>query len=1096
MVRLSISLLGTFQVLLYGVEIVGFDSDKVRALLAYLVIESDRPHRREALASLLWPERPERTARHNLSQALSNLRALLDDAAAGDHLGPALTADRQAIQFNAASDHWLDVAAFAAALNACEQHPHRRLDLCEPCIERLHRAMDLYRGSFLEGFSLGDSPSFDEWTLLQQERFHRQVVDALCRLARCHELRGDGKRALRCVRRHVQLEPWREDAHRQVMRLLAAAGQRNAALAQYQNCRQILEAELGVEPEEGTTALYHSIRDGGELPADTALPPHNLPAPYTPFVGREAELAEIGARLRDRNCRLLTLVGPGGSGKTRLALEAATDVLYAEQGCGFTHGVYFVSLAPLQSPEAIVPAVAQATGFAFRAGSDGRGQLLDYLRGKSMLLILDNVEHLLTQHRLGERSMDRDGEGVVTDILQAAPNVKILTTSRARLNVQGEYLLPIGGMRYPEIPPDALSEVGRHSAVQLFLTRARQMRPDFQPETDDLVHVVHICQLVEGRPLAILLAAAWMRMLAPAEIAAQIRQSLDFLTTDLHDVPDRHTSVRAVFDHSWNLLTTRERALMQALSVFRGGFARQAAQQVAGATLRELRALIDKSLLEWTPGPDGRYEMHELLRQYAAEKLGDVPAEEEVARNRHCAYYAGFLQQREVDLIGWNQKKALAEIGAEIENVRAGWDWAVAQGKVEEIDRSLGSLAEFYRLRARFQEGEEAFARAAQRLTGKESDVESRPEVGRKSTFVLSRVLLQQGRFCDALGLVEKGGGLLQESLAIFRDLGARREMAFALCYLGDVFRLQGEGKPLYSEGLAIFKEIGDRRGSAHALRGLGWVVTEQGEYRVAQQLLRESLAIFRELGDQEGTIKSLTALGYVTWVLGEYKAAKQLHQESLALCRDTGNQAGIAHSLEFLAQAVCGLAEYEKAKQLWHESLAIHKEIGNLRGVVGVLADLSEAAVALGEYEEAARLAQQSLALHKKLDDRFGMAWSLRVLANAACGLGDLQGARKYFSQALETATTVRWTSVTLLALVGVGALLATEGKKERALELLALILHHPLSWRWTKDRAAPLVAELEAELPPDVVAAAQERGRARDLEATVKELLAELAP
>ena len=240
--------------------------------------------------------------------------------------------------------------------------------------------------------------------------------------------------------------------------------------------------------------------------------------------------------------------------------------------------------------------------------------------------------------------------------------------------------------------------------------------------------------------------------------------------------------------------------------------------------------------------------------------------------------------------------------------------------------------------------------------------------------------------------------------------------------------------------------------------------------------------------------MRSLIALGYVTWVLGEYDAAKQLHEESLALCRDTGNQAGIAHSLEYLAQAVFGLAEYEKGKQLWYEGLAIHREIGNLRGVVGVLADLGEAALVLGEYEEAARLGQESLALHKKLDDRFGIAWSLRVLGNAACGMGDLAGAREYLCQALDTAMMVRWTSVTLLALVGVGALLAAEGEKERALELSALILHHPLSWRWTKDRAVPLAAELEAELPHDVAAAAQERGQARDLEATVAELLAEL--
>jgi len=377
--RLSISLLGTYSVLLGDTEIAGFDSDKARALLAYLVVEGGRPHRRETLAGLLWPDRPERAARHNLSQALLNLRALLGDTANGENdARRILVADRQTVRFDERSEYWLDVTQFATLLDASETHPHRRLDLCEPCIERLQRAADLYRGSFLAGFSVGDSPAFEEWMLTQQERCHRLAVDALHRLAECCERRGENERALHYARRVVQLEPWHEDARRQVMRLLAASGQRNVALAQFETCRQVLRAELGVEPAQASVDLYHAIREERELQVDPLLPPHNLPAPTTPLIGRESELVAIGAKLRERECRLLTLVGPGGSGKTRLAIEAATDVLYAGGERSFPHGVYFVSLAALQSPEAIVPAIAQGLGFVFHRGDGPQQQLRAY----------------------------------------------------------------------------------------------------------------------------------------------------------------------------------------------------------------------------------------------------------------------------------------------------------------------------------------------------------------------------------------------------------------------------------------------------------------------------------------------------------------------------------------------------------------------------------------------------------------------------------------------------------------------------------------------------------------------------------------------
>ena len=412
------------------------------------------------------------------------------------------------------------------------------------------------------------------------------------------------------------------------------------------------------------------------------------------------------------------------------------------------------------------------------------------------------------------------------------------------------------------------------------------------------------------------------------------------------------------------------------------------------------------------------------------------------------------------------------------------------QSKIEDISRFLESLAEFYRIRAWFQEGEENFTRAAQRLAEVQGEVRDC-----RSKMALGKVLMQQGRFCHSLGLVEKATDLLHESLSMFRDLGARREVVYALNYLEYCVGLRGgDGQPLLQEALTISKGIGDQRGVALSLWGLGWAATDQGEYGAAKHLFQESLALFRQFGNQEGIVQSLNGLGYIAWVLGDYGEAKQLYQESLARSREVGDQRGIASALKNLAQVIAKLEEYREAKQLYQESLALHKEIGNLRGIADVFSDLGEIANVQGEYAEAIQLAQECLTIGRKIDERWIIAWAFKVQGDAACGLGDLSGARRYHHQALAELTRTGQLSIIPLNLVGIAALLAAEGEKERALGLLALVLHHPASWQWAKDRAAPLVAELEAELAPDVVAAAQERGQARDLEATVAELLVEL--
>ena len=392
MEQLSISLLGAFRVTRDGEPITDFEADSARALLAYLAMHAGTAFPRTALAALLWPDQPEADALHALRQALNRLRRAIGDQEADP---PFLTITRTTVQFNPGSRYWLDVAAFSDLISACKHHPHRRLEACRPCRRRLAQAADLYRGDLLAGFFWNSTP-FEEWLLLERESLHRQAIDALYHLAACHEQREEWDAVLHYARKQIELEPWREEAHRQLMRALALSGQRSAALAQYQTCRRILAAELGVAPTAATEALCAQIE--AETLAPHPQPPHNLPTQLTPFIGREAELEQIAERLNHPDCRLVTLVGLGGVGKTRLALQIARECQNT-----FPHGVCFVPLTATHSADTLATALAQRLGIHTHSGERLTPQLVNYLKGKDLLLVLDNLEHLTSGNELIDR---------------------------------------------------------------------------------------------------------------------------------------------------------------------------------------------------------------------------------------------------------------------------------------------------------------------------------------------------------------------------------------------------------------------------------------------------------------------------------------------------------------------------------------------------------------------------------------------------------------------------------------------------------------------------------------------------------------------
>jgi len=878
MTRLSIHLLGQLQIAVDGEAVTGFESDKVRALLVYLAVEGGRQHRREALAEMLWPERPEGAALNNLRGALSNLRKAIRDR---DAAPPFILATRQTIQFNPESDHWLDVSALAALGEGAPLSA-----------QALEEAVALYRGPFLEGFTLRDSAAFEEWASLKREQIGRQIARACQQLVEQYEQSGATERALAHAWRWAELEPLDEQAHRQLMRLLAASGQRTAALAQYETLCRILADELGVEPSKETEALHQSLLAGElEGPAPAALPrrvPVELPAEVTPFIGRERELAQIAGLLDDPACRLLTLTGPGGVGKTRLALQAARDAA-AAAAATYSNGVFFVPLAPLASAEFLASAIAAALKFAFYGPDDPQVQLLNHLRNVEALLVLDGFEHLLA------------GVGLVVDLLEHAPRLKLVVTSRERLNLHGEWIVEVGGMDFPL--EGVVEGVEGYDAVRLFLGCARRVRPDFAPQSAEMPFVTRICQLMRGMPLGIELSATWLHTLSTEQIVGEIEGGLEFLSSSLRDVPERHRSLWAAFDHSWKLLSEEEQAAFRKLSVFRGGFDREAAGQVAGASLPVLSALVGKSLVR--RGGSGRYEVHELLRQYAVSQLREA-GEEESTHERHRDWFLRLAEKVEQPEL-WGAAVSLPWLGrlrAERDNYRAALQWSMTHGEDEERLRLPVTLTWVWYLRADFSEGRRWLERALEAAEGASADVRA---------FALAHA----GTLAIAQRDYERGVPLAEEGLQAAYDVGNLCQAGWTLSHLGSAAMHQGDfegAAVLCAESVDLFRQLGHEAAVANLLMYQGMVAYYQRDYARAGTLLEESLPVLRKAGDHIAIVRALHTLGLVAFHQADYEGAKAHFEEGIELAIGINARLEIAQFLEGLAALACDQGQLERS--------------------------------------------------------------------------------------------------------------------------------------------------------------------------------------
>jgi len=1074
---LEIHLLGTFQVILDGVPVAGFATDKARALLAYLAVESDRPHRRDTLATLLWADQPDEKARHSLRQALSNLRQVLNDL--NDDSG-LLQVTRESVLFNSHDPRgvWLDVAVFAAHDDALRRHSHRGLGACLSCLRRLEELVAPYQGDFLKGFYLEDSSEFEEWALLKREGYHLRVVEALSVLGRYYERRGEPARACEYIRRQVHLEPWREESHRQLMALLASEGQRSAALKQYQACSAALADELGVAPTAETAALFESIRDSSFFHLPVVVSSH-IPLPFSFFVGRERELAELGDMLADPLCRLVTLTGPGGIGKSCLAATLAQSQLGL-----FVHGVAFVPLTAEPSFSTLIPALAAALGF-ISGPQDLKTQLLDYVRGKSLLIVWDNFEHVL------------DGADLLAEILREAPGVIMLVTSRERLNLRDEWVYPLEGLSCGDAAaalPSAPAELPE--ALALFARRATQAGAAHGVSSsliaEELPAIAQICRMLDGVPLALELAAALTPYRSCRDIAAEIARSLDVLTTSLRDLPERHRSIRATFEHSWQLLAENERRIFTRLSLFRGGFALAAAEEVAGASAPVLQALLDKSLLRRVA--DTRYDIHPLLQQYAGERLAEDPAARAQLAQAHCVCYAALLERLSSQLQGAGQAQSLQAITSDIGNVRRAWEWlcdaletqASVSLALDLADRMLEGFYLFCVTTNWYQVGVEQFARMA-------AAAESLADSSERHVF-LGRVLARQAKCGEFICATDETQALFARSLAIFQEQGARREMALPLHGLGYIAHMRGEyelANRYFLDALAIFRQENKTEGVAGALNLLCLVARREGRYAEARQFCEEALALRRSMFDRRGAASSLNSLGLVLCALGAYAEAHAAFAEGLQICRDLGYQVGMANTLTGLCQTAFRLNDFVTAERFAYEGLQVYTDIGDRWGIAIAYNNLGYIAMEAADYSRAKDFYRAGITVFREAGIKAGLANTLNNLGQAFYKLGEFAPARQHLLEALPIAQETGETPIILEILAWLALLRARDGEKMAALATLVFVRSHPATLQATAEMVSAALAELSAGLSPVQVDQLESRGQAQTLEMVMAWLL-----
>ncbi|MES2462483.1 MAG: tetratricopeptide repeat protein [Armatimonadota bacterium] len=906
-----------------------FQTYKTGALLAYLAFYPQRQHSREQLVNLLWPDADPTSGRNRLTQALVWLRPRLEPDES--KRGTILVSDRHTIGLESI-DLQTDVAEFEEALQTAASR-------VEPTqqIEALRQAVDRYRGELLPGY-------YEDWVLTERQRLFDQFLLSLRRLAELYEQTQEYDRALDCARRALAADPVSEEVHLDLIRLLARTGQPAAGLRQFREMEQILLRELDEEPSGAALALVNQIRRSE--PEIVRLQPsvwtaaQKLPAPLTRFFGRTDEIAQIRALISEGKDRLISLIGTGGCGKTRLAIEVGTQLTSTYNGA-----VWFIPLAEIHDGTLIPKTIADIVRIPGAESGAPLDLVCEWLSWRPALLILDNLEHLISEVA-----------PIIQYMLARVPSLVILTTSRQRVGVSGEREVTVAPLPTPNLSPSESVDpeiLLKSDSVQLFVDRARSVRPSFQVTQDNAEIVARLMVRLEGIPLAMELCAAWAQTLTPSQMLAQLSQPFDLLVSRHSEVTPRHRSLRAMLEYGWEQLPPTLQDFFRRLSVFRSGWTLEAAEVICLETVREesgsqptaqaldpLTALRERSLVTVDEaGSEMRYRMLETVREFAAEKQTLTTDREEIRRH-HAAYFLGIAEFAHPHMTGPDQADWLNRLEREHDNFRAALGWAVEAGEAHFGLRLAMALTSFWEGRGYLGEGQQWLARLLA-LENKRKDAEA----------------------------LELRANALNARGHLARNQGISPDIDLAM-----------------EEAVSLWRQIGDRRGLSASLQTLATITYSRDDTPTARKYLHEGLRLARALNDQSLMARALQNLGNISLARREWQRASVYYTESLSLYRVTGNRNRAAHVLNNLGLVARYQNDYQTALSAFHESRETSRELGDRSAMALTSLNLGTIHRLKGHYTSSRSFLNEAIRYGVEAGERRLFPWCIRELGHVAC--------------------------------------------------------------------------------------------------------------
>ena len=959
--ELKIYTMRDFCILMDGKPVESLRSRKAQALMVYLACTS-KSHSREVLADLFWSESSQTRALSNLRDAAHVLRT---------HLEPFVDITRYSIALNPEAGVWIDVAELEAALALIRGSGNT---ITAEIAIKIELALNLYQKDFLAGFFLRGALRFEEWQVVERERIRLVTLDGFISLVQHHLEEGNYRKGIHFARRALELEPLMEIVHQQLMRLLALSGRSSEALIQYKACRQVLEKELGVEPSEETKVLYENLLKGKKLSGSLARHPmHNLPLPLSNLIGRDDELVQIAKQLDDPGSNLLTLLGVGGIGKTLLGLHASAAAVDH-----YPDGVWLVALATLNEEDLLPDEIAAVFGVSAQEARSGVGVtdiLIDYIKDKTLLLVLDNCEHLIEACA-----------NFVDSLLNGCPNVKILATSREAFGIYEERIFQVSPLSLPP-PESSMTDVESYPAIQLFLERAVKVQSSFHLSEDNSAVLAEICRQLEGIPLAIELAAARVRVISLNQIARRLSDRFRLLTGGPRTALPRHQTLQATMDWSYGLLPHLERALLRRLSVFSGGWYLRAAEVVVSFgelaqqdVLDLLCNLVDKSLVRVEDqGARVRYGMLETVRQYGLLNLSKE-GELDETRQRYASFFVKLAEQADEGLRDARQGESINVLDTEHDNLRGALRWATDKNKADLAFRLVGALGWFWFMRGHWKE--------SWRWFHKVNDLESvaNPIIRAKAICRAGGLQIIRGNMIGTIELVE-------EAMDIYRESEDEEGLAWSLNLMGQSKTWSGkefnQAMPFLSESVEIFKSLGNDWGVAYSLPFIGQVVEFQGDYERSVTLQKKGITIFERVGDQWNQAYSLYLLGGSATRHSDYQLAEWALEQSLKKCGLIKDKVMEAHALKGLGQLALQKDDREHMEEIYLAALEALQKIGDENCVATTLRGLGEVAQRKGDYAKGAKLLGQSLLAYEKLglDDHVVMLIDRFASLSAASG-------------------------------------------------------------------------------------------------------------